>query len=82
MAAPIARVVVALDGSKLAEQALPIASELAADLRVPIHLVRVLNVRSLKEAQRAGTYAAATYAGSIEEIREALRNTYPNWPKL
>lgn len=38
----IARIVVPLDGSSLAEQALPLATTLATDLGLPVHLVRVV----------------------------------------
>jgi nucleotide-binding universal stress UspA family protein len=46
-AATIRRLVLPLDGSPLAEQALPVATELAERLQVPGHLVRVVNVAAL-----------------------------------
>lgn len=39
---PVTRLVVPLDGSARAETALPVAERLAADLGLPIHLVRVV----------------------------------------
>jgi nucleotide-binding universal stress UspA family protein len=43
----IRRLVVPLDGSPLAEAALPVATELAQRLQVPVHLVQVINVAAL-----------------------------------
>ena len=39
----VARVVVPLDGSALAEEALPVAKRISAQLAVPIHLVRAID---------------------------------------
>ena len=41
--ATIARIVVPLDGSALAERALPVATALAKQLHVPVHVVRVID---------------------------------------
>lgn len=70
--APITRIVVPLDGSDLAEQALTLAMELASSLKVSIRLLRVLDTALLEEAIRTGTYAAAAYADSVDEIRTAF----------
>jgi len=72
VAAPIARIVVPLDGSDRSEAALPLAIELAIDLDVPVRLLRALDISLLQEAVRTGTYAAAANAGSVEEIHAAI----------
>ena len=69
---PIGRIVVPLDGSPLAEQALPVASALADDLGVPVHLVRALDAEMLRETVRAEASAAAAYAESIEAVRKVV----------
>lgn len=69
---PLSRIVVPLDGSELAELALPIAVEIAADLGLPIRLLRALDVDLLQETVRAGTYASAAYAASVPEIRASF----------
>jgi len=51
--APIARLVVPLDGSDLARSALPVASEVAARLVVPVRLVQAILARA--ELELAGT---------------------------
>jgi len=59
--APLIRLVVPLDGSPLAEEALPTALQLARHLRLPIHLVRVVDRETRFDSIRAGA-AAATLA--------------------
>jgi nucleotide-binding universal stress UspA family protein len=55
------RIVVPLDGSELAEQALPAAEELARLSGAPIHLIRVVDLTRL---ERYGAYGLAVeYAG-------------------
>jgi nucleotide-binding universal stress UspA family protein len=44
------RIVVPLDGSDLAEQALPDAEELAGAMHAPVHLVRVVDVSHIGSA--------------------------------
>ena len=66
---PVARVVVPLDGSALAESALPTATELAADLGVPIHLMRAVDVGPI----RATAEAARLVATASDRSAEALR---------
>jgi nucleotide-binding universal stress UspA family protein len=63
----VTRLVVPLDGSALAEQALPVAASLAAALEVPIHLVRVLDIDPLQAMVRAGIHAA--YMRSQEVVQ-------------
>jgi nucleotide-binding universal stress UspA family protein len=50
--------VVPLDGSILAEMALPVAVDIAADLGVPIHLVQVIDSDPVRDAVRGGVPAA------------------------
>ena len=66
---PVTRVVVPLDGSTLAEQALPVAATVARDLGVPVHLVRVLDVDVVRATVQAGSHAAAAYVRSQEEVQ-------------
>jgi nucleotide-binding universal stress UspA family protein len=68
-AVQLTRIVVPLDGSDLAEQAIPVAATLAADLGVPVHLMRVLDVDALRATVQAGIHAAAAYIRSHEEIQ-------------
>lgn len=55
------RIVVPLDGSKLAEQALPLACQIARMLSLPIRLVRCVGMddvlHTIREARRAGEAA-------------------------
>ena len=67
-AAHLTRIVVPLDGSKLAEASLPIARRLARDLRLPIHLVRVLDFDVVRASVEAGFEAAQEAARAQEEI--------------
>jgi nucleotide-binding universal stress UspA family protein len=69
MAVRLTRIVVPLDGSTLAEQALPVAATLAADLGVPIHLVRVLDFDALRAMVQAGIHAATAYMRSQEAVQ-------------
>lgn len=60
----IRRLVVPLDGSSLAEEALPTAHALATRLHVPIHLVTVIDVAGLRPLELA---AASVSASQLEE---------------
>ncbi|HEU0113174.1 MAG TPA: universal stress protein, partial [Thermomicrobiales bacterium] len=66
--AAIARLVVPLDGSPLADQALPVAAELAAALEVPLLLVRALDMDLVRAVILAGSTAAAAYAAAQAEL--------------
>ncbi len=66
---PLTRIVVALDGSALAETALPTAEALARDLGLPVHLVRVVDIDLVRATVEAGAAAAKAYATSQEEAR-------------
>jgi len=59
------RIVVPLDGSALAEQALVHARELAQRLAVPIHLVRVVDAYALN---RIGATGLAFDASAVSEL--------------
>jgi nucleotide-binding universal stress UspA family protein len=65
---PIGRIVVPLDGSSLAELALPVATDLASDLGVPIHIVQVIDSDPVRDAVRGGLFAAQ----GLEETRARL----------
>ena len=69
----LARVVVALDGSPLAETALPMAERSAADLGLPIQLVRVLGFRPgpRRGAGRASRGCQAWTTSQEETIQRA-----------
>jgi nucleotide-binding universal stress UspA family protein len=71
-AAPIMRrVVVPLDGSPLAEQALPTAQALAQQLNVPVHLVTAIDLTSLLPVEMMPTMAfdAVLYAETVDKVR-------------
>jgi nucleotide-binding universal stress UspA family protein len=65
----LTRIVVPLDGSTHAEQALPVAATLAADLGVPTHLVRVLDFDALRATVQAGIHAASASMRSQEAVQ-------------
>lgn len=65
---PIGRIVVPLDGSPLAELALPTAVDLAADLGVPIHIVQVIDSDPVRDAVRGGVMAAQ----ALDETRARM----------
>jgi nucleotide-binding universal stress UspA family protein len=58
-----ARILVPLDGSKLAERALPAAEELAKLMSAPLHLLRVVDPTQLDLAGY-GTYESALAQGA------------------
>lgn len=65
----VARVIVPLDGSALADRALPVAASVARDLGVPIHLLWVLDHDVVRSTVEAGIAAARAYAGAQEDAR-------------
>lgn len=68
----IARIVVPLDGSPLAEHALPLAISLATDLGRPVQLVRVVAPDQIvEEMQPAGSAADDAYVWSREHVLAA-----------
>jgi nucleotide-binding universal stress UspA family protein len=58
----LTRIVVPLDGSPLAEAALPAAAELASALGLPVHVVHVVDVDVWRATVQAGAIAAEAYA--------------------
>lgn len=58
---PLTRIVVPLDGSALAEQALPIATALSGTIGLPVHLVRVIDFDPVRGTVEAGVVAANAY---------------------
>lgn len=72
---PITRIVVPLDGSAFAEAALPMASELATDLGLPIHLVRVLDFDPMRASVEAGMAAAEATARQQAEAAAAAETS-------
>ena len=66
------RIVVPLDGSETAEQALAPAAELARLIHVPLHLVEVIDLARL---QQIGAYGMELVAAPIEEMLLAERDT-------
>ena len=71
---PIGRIVVPLDGSSLAERALPTAIDLAADLGVPIHLVQVIDSDPVRDTVRGGVLASRALETTRERAEMEIRN--------
>lgn len=66
------RILVPLDGSTVAEQALPLAVTLADALALPMHLVRVVAFDSVRASVLAGPAVAEAWARhQAAEAREA-----------
>jgi nucleotide-binding universal stress UspA family protein len=66
------RIVVPLDGSPLAEHALPMAVNLARGMQIPVHLVRVVDFDQVQASVLAGPAAAEACARQQAELaREA-----------
>jgi nucleotide-binding universal stress UspA family protein len=73
--ATIARLLVPLDGSELAEAALPVATALAQRLAVPIHLVRATNsAKVLATLGGSGPFPAAPPASIYDQLGNDLEN--------
>jgi nucleotide-binding universal stress UspA family protein len=65
------RIVVPLDGSDVAEQALDPAIEMARLMHLPVHLVRVLDVHPQDIASVYGAFVMPIDSGELEAEREA-----------
>lgn len=74
-AIPLARIIVPLDGSTLAEQALPMAIALADTMGLPVHLVRVVDFDLVRGTVEAGVVAAKAYA-KAHAVDISLAETY------
>lgn len=82
----VARLVVPVDGSDLADEAIPVAVALGQDLGVCIHLVRVVPDDAVRDAVRGGPFvstdtieswrrqAASDAERDLEETARAIRN--------
>ena len=70
------RIVVPLDGSDVAERALPTALEMAHILNTPLHLVRVVDLRVTSFAFGADSMLAAQAEGRQRETERALATEY------
>lgn len=74
---PIDRVVVPVDGSKLSEQALDVAGDLAKTLDVPVWVVSVISAKAEASAgQRLGTAPFTRESGYIRGLAEQLAHDY------
>jgi nucleotide-binding universal stress UspA family protein len=67
------RIVVPLDGSALAEQSLPLAVSLARDMKLPLHLVRVVDFDLVEATVLAGLSAAEACARQQAELAREAR---------
>lgn len=65
-----ARIVIPLDGSDIAEQALEPAAEMARLVHAPMHLVRVLDVHPPDFASVYGSFVMPIDSGEFEAERE------------
>ena len=68
------RVVVTLDGSALAEQALVPATDLARRLNVPLHLVRVADIAWLSMGAPDATLEYAALGDTVNNEEQAARD--------
>ena len=73
-ALPLTRIVVPLDGSPAAEEALPMASTLAHMLGLPLKLVRVVDIDPVRATVAAGGTAARAHVRSSEQAIGAARD--------
>lgn len=62
---PIARIVVPLDGSDPAEEALPVAERFGTAIGVPLHLIRVVNRAAILIGREAGFREANDYLKAV-----------------
>lgn len=65
------RIVVPLDGSPLAEEALPTAQSLAQHLHIPVHLITAIDLASLLpvEIMPMVAFNASLYAETVDKVR-------------
>ncbi|MEA2596005.1 MAG: hypothetical protein QOF01_2474 [Thermomicrobiales bacterium] len=71
----IRRVLVPLDGSPLAAEALPVATAIATQLRVPVHLLQAINPSALVMPVPVGVdgFSAEVYTEIEDELTTAAR---------
>lgn len=77
-AVEIRRLLVPLDGSDLAEEALPLAAELAQRLAIPIHLLRAIDAASVLASLSGGSFFPVTppqgvYDQLIKDLDDSAR---------
>ena len=77
-AQPVRRIVTALDGSRAAERALPLATLLASELGVPIHLVSVSDEIAARAERDAGQQHGESSASPDEGPKTYLGRTAPS----
>ena len=75
----VTRIVVPLDGSEIAERALPVASELARQLAAPVHVVRAVDAAATLPLA-SGVFGAAPVVAEVtdqiwEEAEAEARST-------
>ena len=70
----IKRLLVPLDGSELAEGALPVAIELAKRLHVPIHLVRAIDLAYFLAPMSPMGVSAGVYDETVADVRSEIRS--------
>lgn len=68
------RIIVSLDGSDTAEQALPAATELAQRLGVPLHLLRVADLAWLSLGATDAALEYAALGDTVGEEEQAARD--------
>ncbi|HKG24245.1 MAG TPA: universal stress protein [Thermomicrobiales bacterium] len=73
--AEVRRLLVPLDGSPLAAEALPVATAIAARLGIPVHLLQAINPATLLAPSPVGTggYGAEVYTEIEDELTAAAR---------
>ena len=69
----IASIVVPLDGSPLAEHALPMAARLATDLGLPIHLLRVVKPNQAIAGEQSPAEDVTSATAYLDSMAEPLR---------
>lgn len=76
--ATILRIVVPHDGSPLADEALPVAADLAKRLHVPIHVIRAVNPAAvlLPAPLAGGPYPAEIYQELQDELRAEAQASF------
>ncbi len=68
---PVSRIVVPLDGSEAAEQALPLAGDLATTIGVPVLLTRVVDIEGIQEAVHLASKPTSGHAATVDALRHA-----------
>jgi len=72
---PTARIVVPLDGSELAERALPIASTIAIGMSLPVHLLRAVGLDEIRSTIREQKKSGKVVGGEDQTYDDARKET-------